>query len=176
MVDLAKTAEFCDLVFTALYEVKLLPHTVAVSEQEIRWWPQMLAKMLSRKELSIEQNYLEWFTKAGKNCEMTDLATHQFFALHQWIKTNADFFTADNLRHLRKSIDGRAFQYIFMRLPSTITVAEAERRWQKQNLRQNAKGRLIMWQDRPGSPWMTTTREMEKVFGTEPKDGDSTSR
>lgn len=51
---------------------------------------------------------------------------------------------------------------------ATITVAEAERRWKKQNLRGNAKGRLEMWQDEPGSPWLTTTYAMRALFGDEP--------
>lgn len=50
---------------------------------------------------------------------------------------------------------------------ATITLAEAERRWHKQNLRQNAKDRLVMWQDEPGSVWLTTTYAMEAVFGSE---------
>jgi hypothetical protein len=51
---------------------------------------------------------------------------------------------------------------------NTITLAEAERRWGKQNLRGNAKGRLEMWQDEPGSPWLTTTYAMRFTFGPEP--------
>lgn len=51
---------------------------------------------------------------------------------------------------------------------ATITVAEAERRWGKQNLRQNGKGRLAMWQTEPGSPWLTTTYAMRATFGDEP--------
>lgn len=51
---------------------------------------------------------------------------------------------------------------------ATITVAEAERRWKKTNLRQNAKGRLVMWQDEPGSSWLTTTYALEALFGPEP--------
>lgn len=51
---------------------------------------------------------------------------------------------------------------------ATITVAEAERRWHKTNLRQNAKGRLVMWQDEPGSVWLTTTYAMQATFGDEP--------
>lgn len=51
---------------------------------------------------------------------------------------------------------------------ATITVAEAERRWGKQNLRGNAKGRLVMWQSGKGSPWLTTTYAMEKLYGPEP--------
>lgn len=52
---------------------------------------------------------------------------------------------------------------------ATITLAEAERRWGKQNLRGNAKGRLEMWQDELGSPWLTTIYAMRAVFGDEPK-------
>lgn len=53
---------------------------------------------------------------------------------------------------------------------ATITVAEAERRWRKTNLRQNARGRLAMWQDGPaGSQWLTTVDAMRAVFGDEPK-------
>lgn len=52
---------------------------------------------------------------------------------------------------------------------ATITLAEAERRWRKTNLRQNARGRLVMWQDEPGSPWLTTTYAMRAVFGPELK-------
>lgn len=51
---------------------------------------------------------------------------------------------------------------------ATITLAEAERRWHKKNLRQNARGRLVMWQDEPGSPWLTTTYAMRALFGDEP--------
>lgn len=51
---------------------------------------------------------------------------------------------------------------------ATITLAEAERRWRKTNLRQNAKGRLVMWQDEPGSVWLTTTYAMRATFGDEP--------
>lgn len=51
---------------------------------------------------------------------------------------------------------------------ATITLAEAERRWLKQNLRQNARGRLAMWQDTPGGPWLTTIYAMEATFGAEP--------
>lgn len=51
---------------------------------------------------------------------------------------------------------------------ATITLAEAERRWRKKNLRQNAQGRLVMWKDIAGGPWLTTTYAMEVAFGSEP--------
>lgn len=51
----------------------------------------------------------------------------------------------------------------------TITLAEAERRWRKKNLRQNAKGRLAMWQNTEGGPWLTTTYAMGATFGPEPE-------
>lgn len=53
----------------------------------------------------------------------------------------------------------------------TITLAEAERRWNKTNLRQNPVDKPFRWQSEDGrGTWLTTTYAMEAVYGPEPKD------
>lgn len=52
----------------------------------------------------------------------------------------------------------------------TITLAEAERRWQKSNLRQNPVDFPFRWQSDDGrGTWLTTTYAMEAAFGPESK-------
>lgn len=52
---------------------------------------------------------------------------------------------------------------------TVIPLPEAERRWGLVNLRQPAyRSRLVMWKAGPRA-WFTTTQEMERVFGPEPK-------
>ena len=56
---------------------------------------------------------------------------------------------------------------------NTITLSEAERRWQKTNLRQNPIDQPFRWQSGDGrGTWLTTTYAMEKVFGVEPQPAD----
>lgn len=51
----------------------------------------------------------------------------------------------------------------------TITLAEAERRWRKSNLRQNPLDFPFRWQSEDGrGTWLTTTMIMERCFGPEP--------
>ena len=51
----------------------------------------------------------------------------------------------------------------------TITLAEAERRWGKANLRQSPPDRPFRWQSDDGrGTWLTTTWAMERVYGPEP--------
>lgn len=51
---------------------------------------------------------------------------------------------------------------------TVIPLSEAERRWGKTNLRQNAYGRLTMWKAGPRA-WFTTEYAMTGLFGPEPK-------
>lgn len=52
----------------------------------------------------------------------------------------------------------------------TITLAEAERRWNKSNLRQNPIDRPFRWQSDDGrGTWLTTTMAMERCYGPEPQ-------
>ena len=52
----------------------------------------------------------------------------------------------------------------------TITLAEAERRWHKANLRQNALNFPFRWKsDDERGTWLTTTYIMEHCFGPEPQ-------
>lgn len=51
----------------------------------------------------------------------------------------------------------------------TITLAEAERRWGKTNLRQNDPMKPFRWKaDDSRGTWLTTTYAMEAAFGPEP--------
>lgn len=51
----------------------------------------------------------------------------------------------------------------------TITLAEAEQRWNKSNLRQNPLYLPFRWQSEDGrGTWLTTTYAMESAFGPEP--------
>ena len=47
-----------------------------------------------------------------------------------------------------------------------ITLAEAEKRWNKTNLRQNPEGYPHRWKS--GKVWLTTVYAMEMVYGSEP--------
>lgn len=50
----------------------------------------------------------------------------------------------------------------------TITLAEAERRWGKTNLRQNPIDKPFRWQSEDGrGTWLTTTYAMEAAYGPE---------
>ena len=51
-----------------------------------------------------------------------------------------------------------------------ITLAEAERRWRKTNLRQN-KGGPRRW--KMGREWWTSRREMEAAYGPEPNEWEA---
>ena len=49
---------------------------------------------------------------------------------------------------------------------NTITLAQAGREWGLSNLRQNAKGRLVMWKDGGDEgTWMTTRYAMRRLYG-----------
>jgi len=51
-----------------------------------------------------------------------------------------------------------------------ITLAEAERRWRKTNLRQNADTFPRRWKGGERA-WLTTEAEMTRCFGPEPREG-----
>lgn len=56
----------------------------------------------------------------------------------------------------------------------TITLAEAERRWGKTNLRQNPLDFPFRWQSDDGrGTWLTTTRIMGSCFGPERGDKEA---
>jgi hypothetical protein len=49
-----------------------------------------------------------------------------------------------------------------------ITLAEAERRWHKSNLRQNPSGLPYRWKAEDGrGTWLTTIADMKAAFGSE---------
>ncbi len=169
-MNLEKITGFTNLLFSALQASKLLPTTLDRPFKEYEQWPKLLIERIEHS--GVNAGYLEWMSEAMK-------ASHPDFdflalqGLQTWVEQNQDVFDKATLSHLKASVGGRAHEYIYSRntLPSrVISLAEAQRRWGKTNLRQNAGAMgLQIWQDVPGSPWRTTVDEMERVYGLEPK-------
>lgn len=88
---------------------------------------------------------------------------------HSSLAWRAQMCAADGNMDAEDTVRALAHDSVYVVAKHTITLAEAGRRWRKDNLRQNAKGRLdMMWkdgEDHDRGTWMTTTYAMRRLYG-----------
>lgn len=110
-------------------------------------------------------------SEAAVNATMPDWVKADIPAIRELFRCSlpwrAEMFAAVNDSSAQDRIRAWAVEWQLAR--DTITLAEAERRWHKRNLRQNSLFAPYRWQSDDGrGTWLTTTKIMEQLYGPEP--------
>jgi hypothetical protein len=164
MIDLQKCTEFSDVLFATLHAVDLFPGSLEASMRDFEKHSLLLLEQI--EQVGIDAGWHEWTTNILKQipAEERQEKYPEILVLKRWIESHHNFFAdEDNLCHLRKSIGGRAHQWLFSVHENLISLSDAEDEWGHSNLRANARGRLPMW--KIGRNWVTTRAAMRAIYG-----------
>jgi len=125
----AELDEFSELLFRALDRLggDLLPFFLSERPSAFEKYPRMLVALVQRH--GVEAGFQEWSTKVlrdandhRKEREYTELEK-----LRQWMLEHEELFDKAHLAHLKRSLYGRIYAYLYPRRLLTTAYAETHR-------------------------------------------------
>ena len=132
-IDVEKLDAFCDHLFRALDHADLFPIRLGEAAHAFEKYPRLLVGSLGRYE-KVEIGFSEWNTKAsrGVNQQKRESVYPYFHTLRNWlvVSENRKFFETeahrkDTLNHLKRSLYGRVYAWLYPRRRLTVAYAQA---------------------------------------------------
>lgn len=125
----AELDEFSDLLFGALDRLggDLLPFFLSERPSAYEKYPRMLVALIQRH--GVEAGFQEWSTKVLRDASDHRKANEygELEKLRQWMLAHDDLFDKAHLAHLKRSLYGRIYAYLYPRRLLTTAYAEAHR-------------------------------------------------
>ncbi|HDQ73591.1 MAG TPA: hypothetical protein ENN19_16060 [Chloroflexi bacterium] len=125
----AELDEFSELLFRALDRLggDLLPFFLSERPSAYEKYPRMLVALIQRH--GVEAGFQEWSTKVLRDASDHRKADEygELEKLRQWMLTHEDLFDKAHLAHLKRSLYGRIYAYLYPRRLLTTAYAEAHR-------------------------------------------------
>jgi len=125
----AELDEFSELLFRALDRLggDLLPLFLSERPSAFEKYPRMLVALIQRH--GVEAGFQEWSTKVLRDANDYRKADEysELVALHTWMLEHEEMFDKAHLAHLKRSLYGRAYAYLYPRRLLTTAYAEAHR-------------------------------------------------
>ena len=127
-MDPEQIDEFATLLLDTLYALSryvrdgLMPVSLTAKPASFEKYPQMLFNLLeiNRRERDVEGAFTNWRSQVLRKLDYLDIAPDAYQKLeqlHAWMAEHADtFYDKTTLRHLRKSMFGRTYAYLYPRL------------------------------------------------------------
>ena len=115
--------EFVERMLLTLYELGLMPMRLAAKPAEFDKYPQRLFTLLETKG-NVEDAFREWRSEVLRRAKFSSVkeeAYPQLAAFGQWLQDNRSLFESPgqgrrNVRHLKRSMYGCSFDYLYPRL------------------------------------------------------------
>jgi hypothetical protein len=131
-VDVSALDEFCTQLFGTLDRLggELLPVYLTERPTAFEKYPRLLLGAIQRYD-GVEAGFDEWMTKV-----LRDASDHhrqdefpELIALRSWLVDHRELFEGnrDTLNHLKRSLYGRAYAYLYPRRALCTAYAEAHR-------------------------------------------------
>jgi hypothetical protein len=121
--------EFSELLFRALDRLggDLLPLFLSERPSAFEKYPRMLVALVQRH--GVEAGLQEWSTKVLRDASDYRKADKypELMTLHTWMLEHEEMFDKAHLAHLKRSLYGRAYAYLYPRRLLTTAYAEAHR-------------------------------------------------
>jgi hypothetical protein len=125
----AQLDEFSELLFRALDRLggDLLPFFLSERPSAFEKYPRMLVALVQRH--GVEAGFREWSTKVLRDADdrRKERAYGELEKLRQWMLAHGDLFDKAHLAHLKRSLYGRIYAYLYPRRLLTTAYAEAHR-------------------------------------------------
>ena len=125
----AEMDEFSELLFRALDRLggDLLPFFLSERPAAFEKYPRMLVALVQRH--GVEAGFQEWSTKVLRdaNDHRKEGAYAELEKLRQWMLKHEELFDKAHLAHLKRSLYGRIYAYLYPRRLLTTTYAEVHR-------------------------------------------------
>lgn len=125
----AELDEFSELLFRALDRLggDLLPFFLSERPSAFEKYPRMLVALVQRH--GVEAGFQEWSTKVLRdaNDHRKGREYDELEKLRQWMLEHEDLFDKAHLAHLKRSLYGRIYAYLYPRRLLTTAYAEAHR-------------------------------------------------
>lgn len=125
----AELDEFSELLFCALDRLggDLLPFFLSERPAAYEKYPRMLVALVQRH--GVEAGFQEWSTKVLRDAsEYRKVSEYpELVKLRQWMLEHSDLFDKAHLAHLKRSLYGRIYAYLYPRRLLTTTYAEIHR-------------------------------------------------
>jgi len=115
--------EFVERMLLTLYELGLMPMRLAAKPAEFDKYPQRLFTLLETKG-NVEDAFREWRSEVLRRAKFSSVkeeAYPQLAAFGRWLQDNGSLFEPSsqgrrNVRHLKRSMYGCSFDYLYPRL------------------------------------------------------------
>jgi hypothetical protein len=115
--------EFVEGVLLTLYELGLMPMRLAAKPAEFDKYPQRLFTLLETKG-NVEDAFREWRSEVLRRAKFGSVKEEAYphlVAFGRWLQDNRSLFESPgqgrrNMRHLKRSMYGSSFDYLYPRL------------------------------------------------------------
>jgi hypothetical protein len=115
--------EFVERMLLTLYELGLMPMRLAAKPAEFDKYPQRLFTLLETRG-NVEDAFREWRSEVLRRAKFSSVkeeAYPQLAAFGRWLQDNRSLFESPgqgrrNVRHLKRSMYGCSFDYLYPRL------------------------------------------------------------
>ena len=125
----AELYEFSELLFRALDRLggDLIPFFLSERPSAFEKYPRMLVALVQRH--GVEAGFQEWSTKVLRdaNDHRKEREYAELERLRQWMLEHEELFDKAHLAHLKSSLYGRTYAYLYPRRLLTTAYAEAHR-------------------------------------------------
>ena len=131
-IDVEKLDAFCDHLFRALDHADLFPIRLGEAAHAFEKYPRLLVGLLGRYE-NVESGFSEWETRTlrGVDQRKRESVYPYFHVLRNWLVAleNRGLFEAeehrkDTLNHLKRSLYGRVYAWLYPRRRLTVAYAQ----------------------------------------------------
>ncbi len=124
-INIPQVDEFVEQMLDALSELQLLPLTLDAKPTTYDKYPRELVAYLeaagveSDPQIQVEiafNNWQTWLLRKADKAYKRKQGFPLLARLHQWMLEHAELFHPATLRHLKKSVFGRIYAYLYPRL------------------------------------------------------------
>lgn len=130
-VDTERLSQFAEMLFRALDRLggsgrtRLLPMRLREAPTAFEKYPRMLLGLAQR--YGVEAGFKEWESKVLRDASAyrTEEEYPQLLALYKWMQDNEDLFDKAHLTHLKRSLYGRVYTYLYPRRLLATAYAQA---------------------------------------------------
>lgn len=130
-VDTERLSQFAEMLFRALDRLggsgktRLLPMRLREAPTAFEKYPRMLLGLVQR--YGVEAGFREWESKVLRDASAyrTEEEFPELLALYKWMQDNQDLFDKTHLTHLKRSLYGRVYTYLYPRRLLATAYAQA---------------------------------------------------
>jgi hypothetical protein len=130
-MDTERLNQFTEMLFHALDRLggsgrtRLLPMRLSEAPTAFEKYPRMLIGLVQR--YGVEAGFREWESKVLRDASAyrTEEEYPELLALYRWMQDNQDFFDKAHLTHLKRSLYGRVYAYLYPRRLLATAYAQA---------------------------------------------------